>query len=159
VRTNVVGAGGESEPIAAERDQPIPEISRLITGSQNKQMRPNARQASRVLLSSSQTVTNNAFNSLLMQFGQFMSHDLAKTTLLPSTPCGTCQDVIGKCAPIQIFDTDHNDKSVIDVRWCVTETLFQLQKASVSARCKVKSGVWNGTNAAETTAEREHGVH
>lgn len=60
-------------------------------------VRPTAREANRAILSSPKSVLNNEFNMLLMQFGQFMSHDLAKTTLVPSAKCNVCQNIPGRC--------------------------------------------------------------
>lgn len=73
-----------------------------------RQTRPNVRDASRVLLSSSQVVTHESFNSLLMQWGQFMSHDMARTTLQPSANCPSCEPVPSKCIPVKISDKDTN---------------------------------------------------
>ncbi|KAI6233148.1 CRE-MLT-7 protein [Aphelenchoides fujianensis] len=70
--------------------------------------RPSVREASRILLSSSQVVTHETFNSLLMQWGQFMSHDMARTTLQPSANCPTCEPVQGKCISVKIIDSDPN---------------------------------------------------
>uniref|UniRef100_A0A915DHV2 peroxidase n=1 Tax=Ditylenchus dipsaci TaxID=166011 RepID=A0A915DHV2_9BILA len=73
-----------------------------------KNTRPSVREASRVLLSSSQVVTHDSFNSLLMQFGQFMSHDMAKTTLQPTANCASCDPVPSKCVPVHISEKDTN---------------------------------------------------
>ncbi|CAD5212434.1 unnamed protein product [Bursaphelenchus okinawaensis] len=73
-----------------------------------RQTRPSVRDASRILLSSSQVVTHESFNSLLMQWGQFMSHDMARTTLQPSANCPTCEPIPSKCIPVKISDKDTN---------------------------------------------------
>uniref|UniRef100_A0AC34R5D8 ShKT domain-containing protein n=1 Tax=Panagrolaimus sp. JU765 TaxID=591449 RepID=A0AC34R5D8_9BILA len=72
-------------------------------------LRPTPREASRVMLSSAQVVTHDSFNSMMMQWGQFMSHDMAKTTLQPSANCPTCEPVPSKCIPVKISDKDPND--------------------------------------------------
>ncbi|KAI1709417.1 heme peroxidase domain-containing protein [Ditylenchus destructor] len=74
-----------------------------------KNNRPSVREASRVLLSSAQVVTHESFNSLLMQWGQFMSHDMAKTTLQPTANCASCDPVPSKCVPVAISDKDTNE--------------------------------------------------
>uniref|UniRef100_A0A914D2H4 Peroxidase n=1 Tax=Acrobeloides nanus TaxID=290746 RepID=A0A914D2H4_9BILA len=50
-----------------------------------------------------------------MQFGQFMSHDMAKTTLVPSAKCNVCQNIPGRCMAVFIQPQDpnqgfHNDQ-------------------------------------------------
>uniref|UniRef100_A0AC34GNB9 Peroxidase n=1 Tax=Panagrolaimus sp. ES5 TaxID=591445 RepID=A0AC34GNB9_9BILA len=74
----------------------------------SSQIRPSPREASRILLSSSQVVTHEKFNSMMMQWGQFMSHDMAKTTLQPSANCKTCEPVPSKCIPVKISEKDPN---------------------------------------------------
>ncbi|KAI6180686.1 ShKT domain-containing protein [Aphelenchoides besseyi] len=70
--------------------------------------RPSVREVSRILLSSAQIVQHESFNSMLMQWGQFISHDVARTTLQPSANCPTCEPVKGKCIPVKIIDSDPN---------------------------------------------------
>lgn len=78
----------------------------MILSASTQNQRPSARQASRFLLSSPQQVTNNEFSALLMQFGQFLSHDIAKTTLLPADQCKTCADIPGRCFNIRTDPSD-----------------------------------------------------
>ncbi|KAK0395007.1 hypothetical protein QR680_001059 [Steinernema hermaphroditum] len=73
-----------------------------------KVTRPTPREVTRVLLSSAQNVQHDKFNSLLMQWGQFMSHDMAKTTLQPSAQCTSCDPVPSKCVPVRISALDTN---------------------------------------------------
>ncbi|PAV79596.1 hypothetical protein WR25_00311, partial [Diploscapter pachys] len=73
-----------------------------------KATRPSSREANRVMLSSSQSVIHDKFNNLMMQWGQFMSHDMAKKTLQPSAQCTTCSPVKSKCMPVVIDDKDPN---------------------------------------------------
>ncbi|GMS82212.1 hypothetical protein PENTCL1PPCAC_4387, partial [Pristionchus entomophagus] len=70
--------------------------------------RPPAREANRVMLSSAQSVVHDMYNNIMMQFGQFLSHDMVRTTLLPSAQCTTCQNVPGKCMSVPISDKDPN---------------------------------------------------
>uniref|UniRef100_A0A158Q7N5 peroxidase n=1 Tax=Elaeophora elaphi TaxID=1147741 RepID=A0A158Q7N5_9BILA len=70
--------------------------------------RPTAREVSRILLSSSQIVQHDKYNTLVMQFGQFISHDIAKTTLQPSAKCISCNPVPSVCMPVLISGKDNN---------------------------------------------------
>jgi peroxidase len=71
-------------------------------------IRPSSREANRAMLSSPKSVLSNEFNALLMQFGQFMSHDMAKTTLVPSAKCNVCQNIPGRCMAVFITPQDPN---------------------------------------------------
>lgn len=44
----------------------------------------------------------------MMQWGQFMSHDMAKTTLQPTANCVSCDPVHSKCVPVSISNKDTN---------------------------------------------------
>uniref|UniRef100_A0A915JI24 peroxidase n=1 Tax=Romanomermis culicivorax TaxID=13658 RepID=A0A915JI24_ROMCU len=68
--------------------------------------RPSAREASRFLLSSPVSVAAGRWNSLLMQFGQFIVHDISKTSILPTDQCPLCSDIPGKCFPIKVDPSD-----------------------------------------------------
>ncbi|XGW08013.1 hypothetical protein V3C99_010828 [Haemonchus contortus] len=70
--------------------------------------RPTARETNRIMLSSPQSVVHDKYNNLMMQFGQFMSHDMAKTTLQPSAQCTSCSPMKSKCMPIPIGVNDPN---------------------------------------------------
>uniref|UniRef100_A0A183CF97 peroxidase n=1 Tax=Globodera pallida TaxID=36090 RepID=A0A183CF97_GLOPA len=65
-------------------------------------LRPNPREINL------NQVTINEFNALLMQFGQFISHDLAKTTLVPSAKCNVCQNITSRCMSVQLSPNDPN---------------------------------------------------
>ncbi|KAH7699852.1 hypothetical protein AAVH_33039 [Aphelenchoides avenae] len=80
-----------------------------------RNLRPSPREANRLILSSSKTVPSTEFNALLMQFGQFMSHDMAKTTLVPSAKCNVCQNIPGRCMAIFITPSDPNRNFKNDV--------------------------------------------
>lgn len=89
--------------LPAEYDDQISEpISSL------RMTRPTAREASRILLSSPQVVVHDKYNLLVMQFGQFLSHDIAKTTLQPSAKCTSCKPIPSLCMPILISPKDNN---------------------------------------------------
>ncbi|VDN45283.1 unnamed protein product [Gongylonema pulchrum] len=48
-----------------------------------------------------------------MQWGQYLIHEMAKTTLVPSAKCNVCQNIQGRCmaVPIQPRDSNRNFKS------------------------------------------------
>ncbi|VDN23736.1 unnamed protein product, partial [Gongylonema pulchrum] len=74
--------------------------------------RPNAREVSRTLLSSRKTVLHPEYNALLMQWGQYLIHEMAKTTLVPSAKCNVCQNIQGRCMAVPIQPRDSNRKFV-----------------------------------------------
>lgn len=83
----------------------------LVSGSMLK-IRPNAREISRLILSSRKSVQHRKFNALLMQWGQYLIHEMAKTTLVPSAKCNVCQDIPGRCMVVPIQSKDPNKKHV-----------------------------------------------
>ncbi|GMT14286.1 hypothetical protein PFISCL1PPCAC_5583 [Pristionchus fissidentatus] len=74
----------------------------------NPHLRPNPREITKRLISSSEVVLSNEFNALLMQFGQFTSHDMAKTTLVPSSKCNVCQNITSRCMAVEVPKFDDN---------------------------------------------------
>ncbi|CAD5212414.1 unnamed protein product [Bursaphelenchus okinawaensis] len=90
--------GGLSEPVSSLR----------VT-------RPSPREANRAILSTSKAVLTQDFNSLLMQFGQFIVHDMAKTTLVPSAKCNVCQNIPGRCMAVFVTPQDPNPSFRRDV--------------------------------------------
>lgn len=73
-------------------------------------IRPNAREVSRSILSSQKTVHHREYNALLMQWGQYLIHEMAKTTLVPSAKCNVCRNIPGRCMAIPILSRDPNKK-------------------------------------------------
>lgn len=45
-----------------------------------------------------------------MQWGQYLIHDMAKTTLVPSAKCNVCQNIQGRCMAVPILPHDPNAK-------------------------------------------------
>ncbi|PIO67811.1 shTK domain protein, partial [Teladorsagia circumcincta] len=77
-------------------------------GSMNPQMRPSPRAITRHLTSSHASVVSEDYNAMVMQFGQFISHDMAKTTLVPSAKCNVCQNITSRCMAVSIASDDPN---------------------------------------------------
>uniref|UniRef100_A0AC35U6H3 Peroxidase mlt-7 n=1 Tax=Rhabditophanes sp. KR3021 TaxID=114890 RepID=A0AC35U6H3_9BILA len=77
-----------------------------------KHFLPSPREVNKQLLSSDKVVLADDFNSLLMQYGQFISHDMAKTTLVPSTKCPNCESIPGRCLVIKLSRNETNSKFV-----------------------------------------------
>ncbi|MCP9261233.1 Bardet-Biedl syndrome 1 protein [Dirofilaria immitis] len=90
--------------------EPVDKIKylNLISGSLFP-IRPNAREVSRLILSSQKTVQHHEYNALLMQWGQYLIHEMAKTTLVPSALCNICQNIKGRCMAIPILNWDSNE--------------------------------------------------
>ncbi|MFH4973324.1 hypothetical protein AB6A40_000033 [Gnathostoma spinigerum] len=74
-----------------------------------KQDRPNPRDVTRNLISSRQAVLHHEYNALLMQWGQFLIHDMAKTTLVPSAKCHVCQNISGICMMVPLASDEPNE--------------------------------------------------
>ncbi|CAJ0604842.1 unnamed protein product [Cylicocyclus nassatus] len=71
-------------------------------------LRPSPREITRHLTSSHASVVSDDYNALVMQFGQFISHDMAKTTLIPSSKCNVCQNITSRCMAVPIAPDDPN---------------------------------------------------
>ncbi|CAI2343224.1 unnamed protein product [Caenorhabditis sp. 36 PRJEB53466] len=77
-------------------------------GSLFTDARPSPREITRKLTSSQASVESPDYNALIMQFGQFISHDMAKTTLVPSAKCNVCQNITSRCMAVPITFDDAN---------------------------------------------------
>ncbi|PIC45219.1 hypothetical protein B9Z55_005312 [Caenorhabditis nigoni] len=83
------------------------EVSEPV-GSLFTDARPSPREITRKLTSSQASVESPDYNALIMQFGQFISHDMAKTTLVPSSKCNVCQNITSRCMSVPITFDDAN---------------------------------------------------
>uniref|UniRef100_A0A915Q5C3 peroxidase n=1 Tax=Setaria digitata TaxID=48799 RepID=A0A915Q5C3_9BILA len=81
----------------------------IISGSLTTN-RPNPREVSRLVLSSRKSVQHPEYNALLMQWGQYLIHEMAKTTLVPSAECNVCQNIPGRCMSVPILPRDPNKR-------------------------------------------------
>ncbi|VDK39106.1 unnamed protein product [Gongylonema pulchrum] len=72
-----------------------------------RQNRPNARLVSRSLLSSRRMIASNA-SSMLMQFGQFLSHDITKNKLVGRCTCSGGPE----CMIVALGREDRRNKNV-----------------------------------------------
>lgn len=72
-----------------------------------QRFRPSARDISSGMISSGESVSSGQFNSMVMQWGQLITHDVAKTTLLPNN-CQNCGDVPGRCFSIPVGPFDRS---------------------------------------------------
>ncbi|KJH50886.1 animal hem peroxidase [Dictyocaulus viviparus] len=77
-------------------------------GSMFPQLRPSPRLITRQLTSSHASIVSEEYNAMVMQFGQFISHDMAKTTLIPSAKCNVCQNITSRCMAVSIEPDDPN---------------------------------------------------
>ncbi|GMR36562.1 hypothetical protein PMAYCL1PPCAC_06757, partial [Pristionchus mayeri] len=78
-----------------------------------RRSRPSAREVSHFLLSSRRSIPSSA-NSLLMQFGQFLSHDITKNGLNNFCDCSTRD---AECANIPIPSADQRRRSISCIRF------------------------------------------
>ncbi|KAH7717206.1 hypothetical protein AAVH_15395 [Aphelenchoides avenae] len=69
-------------------------------------VRPSARDASRILLSSPQELTAPGVNAMHMQWGQFLTHDLLNTPAHHFQDCGGCASLEGRCFSVFLNQSD-----------------------------------------------------
>lgn len=77
-------------------------------GSLFPSARPSPRAITRKLTSSGDSVESQDYNAMVMQFGQFISHDMAKTTLVPSSKCNVCQNITSRCMSVPLEADEPN---------------------------------------------------
>ncbi|KAL7075683.1 hypothetical protein ACQ4LE_005051, partial [Meloidogyne hapla] len=68
-------------------------------------LKPSSREASRLMLSSTAEIPTK-WNALLMQWGQFIAHDVSKTTMLNNQICASCLPEGGTCFPVMLSRLD-----------------------------------------------------
>uniref|UniRef100_A0A914H5P7 peroxidase n=1 Tax=Globodera rostochiensis TaxID=31243 RepID=A0A914H5P7_GLORO len=68
-------------------------------------LRPSSREASRLMLSSASEIPVR-WNALFMQWGQFIAHDVAKTTMLNNQICASCKPEGGQCFSVMLSRMD-----------------------------------------------------
>lgn len=81
-------------------------IGCLIKGAFQR-FRPSSRDISLQMISSGESLNSDQHNSLVMQWGQLITHDVAKTTLLPNN-CQSCGEISGRCFSIPVNQFDRN---------------------------------------------------
>ncbi|KAI1711591.1 heme peroxidase domain-containing protein [Ditylenchus destructor] len=96
--------GAAFMPFARIKDPAYDDKFSAPSASLNR-LRPPAREASRLMLSSSAELTSK-WNALLMQWGQFIAHDVAKTTMLNNQQCASCQPERGQCFSVILSRLD-----------------------------------------------------
>lgn len=83
-------------------------LNNIFSGSLQR-IRPNARQVTTLLLSTSASIQTN-LSSMLMQFGQFLSHDITKNKLSGTCDCSGGQE----CVVVELHNSDKKYDFKID---------------------------------------------
>ena len=89
--------------------------------------RPSARELTRFLIAAA--AGQSSSNQLLMTWGQFLSHDMARSSQLNSD-CSNCIFNAFSCANIPVF---RNDPRFIPSMQLITQESVQIRQPSLSA--------------------------
>jgi hypothetical protein len=114
--------------------------------------RPSARDVVRFLLSAN-TEQPTGNSAMLMQWGQFVSHDMARTTQLANGECAQCSFQSFNCVNVP---TQRNDQRCVWVAFCIQVKMcpgIQFWQPSVSARRSQLTNMWHGHTR---TIQRKH---
>ncbi|KAK6053824.1 heme peroxidase [Cooperia oncophora] len=103
-------------------------------GSIMTHLRPSPRAVTRHLTSSHASVVSEDYNAMVMQFGQFISHDMAKTTLVPSSKCNVCQNITSRCMSVPIASDDPNAGNLDSAVTAVYESPDRRQSVDLVTR-------------------------